>query len=207
MAGETLFLIQGDKPQSLNWEEYGFRLHFPQGAISPSDTCEVVVKALVGGKFQFPEGTELVSAVYAVAFAKKLLEPVEMEIQHCVLLTNDEQGKSLSFVSTAKNLRDNPKKFEFVEGGVFYPGKRYASIQRKHYCENAIVEKTTPPPPPPSPPPNTTTPPPASPPPPPSDDENESSGDDDIVKAKQLVKSKYNYCLYSNNFIYYITNR
>ena len=207
MAGETLFLIQGDKPQSLNWEEYGFRLHFPQGAISPSDTCEVVVKALVRGKFQFPEGTELVSAVYAVAFAKKLLEPVEMEIQHCVLLTNDEQGKSLSFVSTAKNLRGNPKKFEFVEGGVFYPGKRYASIQRKHYCENAIVEKTTPPPPPPSPPPNTTTPPPASPPPPPSDDENESSGDDDIVKAKQLVKSKYNYCLYSNKFIYYITNR
>ena len=203
MAGETLFLIQGDKPQSLNWEEYGFRLHFPQGAISPSDTCEVVVKALVGGKFQFPEGTELVSAVYAVAFAKKLLEPIEMEIQHCVLLTNDEQGKSLSFVSTAKNLRDNPKKFEFVEGGVFYPGKRYASIQRKHYCENAIVEKTTPPPPPPSPPPNTTTPPPAPPPPPPSD-ENESSGDDDIVKAKQLVKSKYNYCLYCNNFIYYI---
>ena len=108
MAGETLFLIQGDKPQSLNWEEYGFRLHCPQGAISPSDTCEVVVKALVGGRFQFPEGTELVSAVYAVAFAKKLLEPVEMEIQHCVLLTNEEQGKSLSFVSTAKNRRDNP---------------------------------------------------------------------------------------------------
>ena len=173
MAGETLFLIQGDKPQSLNWEEYGFRLHFPQGTISPSDTCEVVVKALVGGKFQFPEGTELVSAVYAVAFAKKLLEPVEMEIQHCVLLTTDEQGKSLSFVSTAKNLQDNPKKFEFVEGGVFYPAKRYASIQGKHYCENAIVEKTTPPP---------------SPPPLPSD-ENELSGDNDIVKAKPLVKS------------------
>ena len=205
MAGETLFLIQGDKPQSLNWEEYGFRLHFPQGAISPSDTCEVVVKALVGGKFQFPEGTELVSAVYAVAFAKKLLEPVEMEIQHCVLLTNDEQGKSLSFVSTAKNLRDNPNKFEFVEGGVFYPGKRYASIQRKHYCENAIVEKTTPPAPP-SPPPSTT--PPPHPPPPPHSDGNESSGDDDIVKAKPHEKSKYKYCIiYCNKFIYYITNR
>ena len=42
--------------------------------MSPSDTCEVVVKALVGGKFQFQEGTEFVSAVYAVAFAKKLLK-------------------------------------------------------------------------------------------------------------------------------------
>ena len=140
MAGETLFLIQGDKPQSLNWEEYGFRLHFPQGTVSPTDTCEVV---LVGGKFQFPEGTELVSAVYAVAFAKKLLEPVEMEIQHCVNLTNEEQGKYLSFVSTAKTHRHHPNKFEFVEGGVFDPGKRYASIQRIHYCKNAIVEETS----------------------------------------------------------------
>ena len=89
MAGETLFLIQGDKPQSLNWEEYGFRLHFPQ--------------ALVGGKFQFPEGTELVSAVYAVAFAKKLLEPVEMEIQHCVSLENEQQINYLSFVKAPLN--------------------------------------------------------------------------------------------------------
>ena len=126
MAGETLFLIQGDKPQSLNWEEYGYRLHFSQGTISASDTCEVVVKALVGGRFQFPEGTELVSAVYAVAFAKKVFEPVEMEIQHCINLTNEKQGKYLSFVSTAKTHRHHPNKFEFVEGGVFYPGKRYA---------------------------------------------------------------------------------
>ena len=194
MAGETLFLIQGDKPQSLNWEEYGFRLHCPQGAISPSDTCEVVVKALLGGRFQFPEGTELVSTVYAVAFAKKLLEPVEMEIQHCVLLTNEEQGKSLSFVSTAKNRRDNPNKFEFVERGIFKPGKRYASIQRKHYCENAIVEQTTSPPPTPTPP------------PPSSSDQKKSSGDDDIGEAKPEMKSRciINILIF---FIYYITDR
>ena len=74
--------------------------------------------------------------------AKKLLKAVEMEIQHCVNLTNVEQGKYLSFVSTAKTHRHHPNKFEFVEGGVFNPGKRYASIQRMHYCKNGIVKKT-----------------------------------------------------------------
>ena len=63
-----------------------------------------------------------------------------MEIQHCVILTNEEQGKHLSFVSTAKTHRHHPNKFELVEGGVFSPGKRYASIQRIHYCKNAITE-------------------------------------------------------------------
>ena len=118
-------------------------MHFPQGTIPPSDTCEVVVKAIVGGKFQFPEATELVSAVYAVAFAKKILQPVEMEIQHCVNLTNQEQEKRLSFVSTAKQAKGQvlPYKFEFVEGGEFYSGKRYGSIKRMHFCKNAVVKK------------------------------------------------------------------
>ena len=118
-------------------------MHFPQGTIPPSDTCEVVVKAIVGGNFQFPDDTELVSAVYAVAFAKKILQPVEMEIQHCVNLTNQEQKKRLSFVSTAKQAKGwvLPYKFEFVEGGEFYSGKRYGSIKRMHFCKNAVVKK------------------------------------------------------------------
>ena len=123
----------------------------------------------MGGKFQFPEGTELVSAVYAVAFAKKLLKAVEMVIQHCVNLSNEEQGKYLSFVSTAKTHRHDPNKFEFVEGGVFKPGKRYASIQRMHYCKKAIVEDTTP------------------------AEGNNSSGDDDSVNVKSQMKGNTNY--------------
>ena len=87
-------------------------------------------------------------------------------------MTNDEQGKYWIY---------DPNKFEFVEGGVFYLGKRYASIQRILYCKNAIVENTTPPPPP----------------PPPPSQENESSGDgDDSVKDKLRVKG--NSVMYTN---------
>ena len=91
----------------------------------------------MGGKFRFPEGTELVSAVYAVTFTNTLSDTVEIEIQHCVNLVNEEQGKHLSFVSTAKH---DQLKFEFVKGGMFYPGKRYASIKGLHSTETAIVQ-------------------------------------------------------------------
>ena len=63
----------------------------------------------------------------------------------------------------------HPNKFEFVEGGVFNPGKRYANVQRMHYCKNAIVEDATPPPPPPS-------------------QKNKSSEEDESVKEKPKVK-------------------
>ena len=139
MAGETLFLIQGDKPQSLNWEEYGFRLHFPQGTISPSDTCEVVVKALVGGKFQFPECTELVSAVYAISFAKKFLQPVKLDIQHCVSLENEQQMKYLSFVKASLKQAIPPYKFERIDGGQFSTENFYGSITHPQFCLIGIV--------------------------------------------------------------------
>ena len=139
MAGETLFLIQGDKPQSLNWTEYGFRLHFLQGTISSSDTCEVVVKALVGGKFQFPEGTELVSAVYAISFAKELLQPVKLDVQHCVSLESKQQLKHLSFVKASLKQRVPSYEFERIDGGEFSTDSFYGSITRHKFCLIGIV--------------------------------------------------------------------
>ena len=59
-AGKKLFLIQGDGPQLLNWEEYGLRIGIPKGALLSSVTTEIAIVALVGGQFVFPKGTQLV---------------------------------------------------------------------------------------------------------------------------------------------------
>ena len=53
IAGKKLFLVQGDKPQLMNWEEYGLRISVPQDSLSPSETVEVSVLALVGGHFKY----------------------------------------------------------------------------------------------------------------------------------------------------------
>ncbi|XP_019863973.1 PREDICTED: uncharacterized protein LOC109593234, partial [Amphimedon queenslandica] len=51
IAGKKLFLVQGDKSQLMNWEEYGLRISVPEDSLSASETVEVSVLALVGGHF------------------------------------------------------------------------------------------------------------------------------------------------------------
>uniref|UniRef100_A0A1X7UE74 Uncharacterized protein n=1 Tax=Amphimedon queenslandica TaxID=400682 RepID=A0A1X7UE74_AMPQE len=61
IASKKLFLIQGDRPQLLNWERYGLRIGVSGGSLSSTETAEVAVVALVGGQFVFPKNMVLVS--------------------------------------------------------------------------------------------------------------------------------------------------
>ena len=136
-----MFYVYGDTYQSLNWDEYGFRMNIQQGSLPSSQVCEVAVKALVAGPFNFPEDVELVSAVYSISFAKPLLKPVELEIQHCVSLTREDQAQYLSFMISNKTDAARCHNFDLLEGGEFYPGKRYGKIEQIHFCKTGICKK------------------------------------------------------------------
>ena len=58
----------------------------PQGSLKASETCDVAFKAIAHGQFEFPENTQLVSGVYAIYMPCKLLQPVTIEVEHCVCL-------------------------------------------------------------------------------------------------------------------------
>ena len=140
IGNNNLFLIQGDSPQSFNWEEYGLRISVPQGTLSVKETCEMSVRALIGGEFAFPKGTELVSVIYTVSIAKPLLKPVKLEIQHCAHLINDDYTKYLSFVIASSKQSVLPYQFQLLKGGVFYPGNQYGSISLSHFCFLGIIK-------------------------------------------------------------------
>ena len=140
VAERKLFLIQGDKPQLMNWEKYGLRIGVQEDTLSPSDTVEVAVVALVGGQFQFPSNTVLVSAVYAVSLSKPLLKRLILEIQHCVDLTGRPAlSRHLKFAIAPVSTPSLPYQFSIVEGGEFKPDSWYGSIQRKEFCLVSIV--------------------------------------------------------------------
>ena len=136
IAGQKLFILQGERSHSLQWDKYGFRLECPQGTVS-KDT-EVAVTALAGGNFKVPKGTVLVSAVYAISVSKGLLKPLVIEVQHCVDLRNTSQTGCLKFVR-APLKSPNAYQFSIVEGGSFSVGNRYGSIERDEFCALGIV--------------------------------------------------------------------
>ena len=140
VAERKLFLIQGDKPQLMNWEKYGLRIGVQEASLSSTDTVEAAVVALVGGQFQFPPNTVLVSAVYAVSLSKPLLKRLKLEIQHCVDLTGrPDISRYLKFAIAPVSTPSLPYQFSIVEGGEFKPDSWYGSIQRKEFCLVSIV--------------------------------------------------------------------
>ena len=140
VAERKLLLIQGDKPQLMNWEKYGLRIGVQEASLSSTDTVEAAVVALVGGEFQFPPNTVLVSAVYAVSLSKPLLKRLILEIQHCVDLTGRPAlSRHLKFAIAPVSTPSLPYQFSIVEGGEFKPDSWYGSIQRKEFCLVSIV--------------------------------------------------------------------
>ena len=134
-----MFPIQGDSPQFLNWEQYGLRIIIPEGTLSPTNTCEVAVKAIVGGQFQLPKGSELISVVYAISVSKPLLKPVKLEIQHCANLVTQDHIGYLSFATASLDQPVLPYQFQLENGGQFYCGNQYGSIFLTGCCLSAIV--------------------------------------------------------------------
>ena len=97
IADQNLFLVQGDQHHYFVWEECGFKLRSYHHTISTHDTCAVRVSALAGGNFIFPEGIELASAVYAVTISTPVLKDLEIQLQHCLDISDQQVIKNVSF--------------------------------------------------------------------------------------------------------------
>ena len=104
-----------------------------EDSLPANKSCDVAVKALVGGQFKFPDGSILVSAVYAVSLTRKLLKPALIAMQHCIDVQSEEHSKSLQFVIASCSQKTLSYEFTAVPGGTFYPGSQYGAIYRQKF--------------------------------------------------------------------------
>ena len=137
IAEERLFVIGGENLVYHEWEEGGLVIHASENCVPPLSICEMRVSAFVGGDFLFPDGHELVSAVYAVTFSQSLLQDVVLDLQHCVDLQIEEQTDCLSFAVASPLPSPGTYTFESIKGGRFSVKDRYGSIETSEslcYC-------------------------------------------------------------------------
>ena len=114
-------MISGNEAQELHWKGFGFKLHVPRNALKKGvSDCTIQVKAFLPNNYlELPENTQLVSAVYHISMTSPnaLVKQVDMEIEHCSILTEGHQDK-LWFV-TSKAADWETATFSFIDGGHF----------------------------------------------------------------------------------------
>ena len=99
------------------------------------------MRVSLSGPFQIPFNSELLSAVYWISSPHKFKKLITVEIQHCAVLSSDEQCSKLTFVRTNCTQKQLPFTFEELVGGVFEPKNSYGSISLSHFSGVAIAVK------------------------------------------------------------------
>ena len=132
MFGETVLEVVGDQPQKLEWPGYGFYIEVPEGALPPGVTASVGVKVILGGQFHFPEGSQLISALYWISSSEVFIKEVAVNIQHCAVIKNKEQCSTFRFIIAKCSQEVLPYRFK-ERSGVFNPHTQYGTIKLKQF--------------------------------------------------------------------------
>ena len=139
VVGETKVVISNDELEYY-WSEYGLKLQIPESSL-PEDVkqCTINIKASLAGQYQFPDNSQLVSAVFWLRCEPmcKLAKPVTLEIEHCALSQNVSK---LSFVKAVCTQKQLPYSFNRL-GGQFTSLNSYGKIELKHFSGVAINQE------------------------------------------------------------------
>ena len=122
---------------NLQFEEHGLFMHFPESETKTEITTTVKSLNISSDDCVLPDDAELVSAVYQI-HVSEALPAVDMEIQHCVHLSNHDEALSMMFVHS-NTKQDPPYHFTVINGGQFEPLTRYGKIKLSSFCKLALV--------------------------------------------------------------------
>ena len=116
-------------------------MQVPAGATT--GPCDIVVKAIISGEFEIPEGCELVSALYAISASRKFIKPVDVEIEHCVRLENEQDCKFMCFGITTCKQEVLPYTFKIIKNGVFTPRSKFGKVFQSSFSIIGIFKWLT----------------------------------------------------------------
>ena len=139
IVGKNYSKFSATKDQQLALEECGLKVLIPAQVITPVDALyEISATGLWGGKFEFPENSQLISGVchISISSSSPLNKTVMVQLEHCANIADEKQAECLSFVITKSG---PPLKFEYLPGGSFFPCSQYGTIHLEEFSYLAIV--------------------------------------------------------------------
>ena len=123
-------------------EEQGIFIHFPENEMKRDIITTVTSLNISSNDCVLPDNAELVSAVYQIHASEALPSPVDVEMQHCVCLSNPDEAVSMSFVRSNSE-QGPPYEFTVIDGGQFEPSTRYGKIELSKFSKIGLVRFLT----------------------------------------------------------------
>ena len=94
---ETQTINQSKIIQTIDLQKFGLKLHFQPN--TSLESFNITIGVRLSANYTPPEGTTLVSAIYFIHTSSQLLQPVTVEIEHCVDIDWDQpdSNRTLTF--------------------------------------------------------------------------------------------------------------
>ena len=130
----TQTVTQSTVTQTISLKTFGIKLY-----LSPNTFSEPVFSITIGvglsGSFISPERMTLVSAVYYIRTSSELLRPITVEIEHCVILLDNNKTSGLKFgkADTNSYWASPPYIFKTLSEGMFPVGQSWGTIQMSSF--------------------------------------------------------------------------
>ena len=119
------FINRSEVTQIIDLTQFGIKLYVPSNTLGPNMTLTIGVGNT--GNFIFPENLTLVSSNYYIKASSELMQPMTVEIEHCVDVVDKHQSSKLTF-GNADTGNIPPYRYRKVDNGSFTIQKSSGSI-------------------------------------------------------------------------------
>lgn len=121
--------------QVIDLTQFGIKVHVPSNSLEQNMTLTIGIGNT--GNFIFPKNLTLVSANYYIKASSKLMQPVTVEIEHCVTAVDKHQSSKLTF-GNAETGEIPPYIYKKIHNGSFAIEKSSGNITLSSFSFLAI---------------------------------------------------------------------
>ena len=131
---------------TISWQEIGFEMHIPPGAVPEEMTMKLRVRPCLSGPFHLPREHQLASPVYLITPAFEFIKDVRLSIAHFAGLDSSSDCDSMTFITSSSKPKYDPQAkyvFNVLSGGIFKKKEHHGVIYLKHFCLTGAAKQTS----------------------------------------------------------------